>query len=111
MRGAFSGESLVARMADIPDRRYSNAAISVTRKTTRKIKNKIRATPAAAEATPPKPNTPAIKATTAKISAQVSSMMKLLTSFMVNRGGLRRHVSASNANWASLLHRRAALLV
>ena len=44
------------------------------RKTTMKMKNRIRATPAAADATPPKPNTPATKATTAKMSAQVSRL-------------------------------------
>jgi hypothetical protein len=46
------------------------AAINVTRNTTMKMKNKMRATPAAADATPPKPNTPATNATTAKMIAQ-----------------------------------------
>jgi hypothetical protein len=38
------------------------------------MKKKTRATPAAADATPPKPNMPAISATTAKITAQVRSI-------------------------------------
>src|SRR5207342_3692794 len=51
---------------------YSSAAIRVMRKITMKIKNRMRAMPAAADATPPKPNTPATNAMTAKMSAQVS---------------------------------------
>src|SRR5262249_25836856 len=51
---------------------YRSAAIRVMRKMTMKIKNRMRAIPAAAEATPPNPNTPATNAMTAKMSAQVS---------------------------------------
>ncbi len=50
-------------------RGYRSAAIRVTRKITMKMKNKMRATPAAADATPPKPNTPATNAMAANTSA------------------------------------------
>ena len=51
---------------------YRSAAMRVMRKITMKMKNRMRAMPAAADATPPKPNTPATNAMTAKMSAQVS---------------------------------------
>lgn len=78
------------------------------------MKNRTRATPAAADATPPNPNTPATIATTAKIIAQVSNICypnpnsskcvrayaKRVTHRIVARRGCQNPATAARISWS-----------